>query len=170
MLRSLDPQCTPLKHRYDSCFNLWFEGYLQPALDGRPASAGPSSATPTVSLTSGKQVGSSGESSTVQAQPEERHSQLASRQLITNWSYAFRSRGDRRVLSPGRDEHMGEIETGHAATHEAASQAVRAIDRRGKTRAQIKAEEYEAGCGQLWRDYQGCLRVSSWTAYTQCRR
>ncbi|EIW67710.1 hypothetical protein TREMEDRAFT_33545, partial [Tremella mesenterica DSM 1558] len=30
---SLSPECSPFKQRYDSCFNLWFEGYLQPALD-----------------------------------------------------------------------------------------------------------------------------------------
>ncbi|KLT45085.1 hypothetical protein CC85DRAFT_241470, partial [Cutaneotrichosporon oleaginosum] len=30
---SLAEECTPLKQRYDACFNLWFEGYLQPALD-----------------------------------------------------------------------------------------------------------------------------------------
>jgi len=31
MASSLSPQCTPLKHAYDQCFNSWFEGYLQPA-------------------------------------------------------------------------------------------------------------------------------------------
>jgi hypothetical protein len=35
------------------------------------------------------------------------------------------------------------------------------IDTRGKTRAQIKAEEYEKACGGYWRDYQSCLKVSS---------
>lgn len=30
--RSLNPECTPLKHAYDSCFNAWFEGYLKPAV------------------------------------------------------------------------------------------------------------------------------------------
>jgi hypothetical protein len=34
------------------------------------------------------------------------------------------------------------------------------IDTRGKTRAQIKAEEYEKACGGYWRDYQSCLKVS----------
>jgi len=29
MAESLDPKCTPLKHKYDACFNTWFEGYLQ---------------------------------------------------------------------------------------------------------------------------------------------
>jgi Uncharacterised protein family (UPF0203) len=32
MASSLSPQCTPLKHAYDSCFNAWFEGYLEPAV------------------------------------------------------------------------------------------------------------------------------------------
>jgi TRIAP1/MDM35 family protein len=30
MADSLSPACTPLKHEYDSCFNVWFEGYLEP--------------------------------------------------------------------------------------------------------------------------------------------
>ena len=34
-----------------------------------------------------------------------------------------------------------------------------AIDIRGKTRAQIKAEEYERNCGQVWKDYHQCLKV-----------
>ncbi|KIM54359.1 hypothetical protein SCLCIDRAFT_17698 [Scleroderma citrinum Foug A] len=32
MAQSLSPECTPLKHAYDSCFNSWFEGYLEPAV------------------------------------------------------------------------------------------------------------------------------------------
>ncbi|KIK90966.1 hypothetical protein PAXRUDRAFT_150653, partial [Paxillus rubicundulus Ve08.2h10] len=32
MAHSLTPRCTPLKHAYDSCFNTWFEGYLEPAI------------------------------------------------------------------------------------------------------------------------------------------
>ncbi|KAJ1018583.1 hypothetical protein NDA16_004865 [Ustilago loliicola] len=27
-ISSMSPECTPLKHRYDSCFNLWFKDYL----------------------------------------------------------------------------------------------------------------------------------------------
>jgi TRIAP1/MDM35 family protein len=30
MSHSLAPECTSLKHAYDSCFNSWFAGYLQP--------------------------------------------------------------------------------------------------------------------------------------------
>ncbi|CAA7263568.1 unnamed protein product [Cyclocybe aegerita] len=32
MSQSLSPKCTPLKQNYDSCFNSWFEGYLEPAV------------------------------------------------------------------------------------------------------------------------------------------
>ncbi|KAF8959973.1 mitochondrial distribution/morphology family 35/apoptosis [Flammula alnicola] len=32
MSQSLSPECTPLKQKYDSCFNSWFEGYLDPAV------------------------------------------------------------------------------------------------------------------------------------------
>lgn len=38
MAHSLAAECTPLKLKYDSCFNAWFEGYLQPAVS---ASANP---------------------------------------------------------------------------------------------------------------------------------
>ncbi|KAJ3733859.1 mitochondrial distribution/morphology family 35/apoptosis [Lentinula guzmanii] len=32
MAESLLSECTPLKKEYDSCFNAWFEGYLEPAV------------------------------------------------------------------------------------------------------------------------------------------
>ena len=32
MAHSLSSECTPLKHAYDSCFNAWFAGYLEPTL------------------------------------------------------------------------------------------------------------------------------------------
>ncbi|KAF4613792.1 hypothetical protein D9613_007723 [Agrocybe pediades] len=32
MSQSLSEECTPLKKEYDSCFNSWFEGYLEPAI------------------------------------------------------------------------------------------------------------------------------------------
>jgi TRIAP1/MDM35 family protein len=31
MSQSLAPECTQLKHAYDTCFNNWFAGYLQPS-------------------------------------------------------------------------------------------------------------------------------------------
>lgn len=30
MASSLSADCTPLKLKYDACFNAWFEGYLEP--------------------------------------------------------------------------------------------------------------------------------------------
>ncbi|KAI0646710.1 mitochondrial distribution/morphology family 35/apoptosis [Trametes meyenii] len=32
MSQSLVEECTPLKRKYDACFNAWFEGYLEPAV------------------------------------------------------------------------------------------------------------------------------------------
>ena len=32
MADSLSPECTPLKSKYDTCFNAWFECYLEPAV------------------------------------------------------------------------------------------------------------------------------------------
>jgi TRIAP1/MDM35 family protein len=40
MAQSLEQGCTQLKLEYDSCFNSWFEGYLEPAVS---ASASPES-------------------------------------------------------------------------------------------------------------------------------
>lgn len=37
MASSLSPECTPLKTTYDTCFNAWFEGYLEPAVSKTPA-------------------------------------------------------------------------------------------------------------------------------------
>lgn len=39
-MSSLDPSCTPLKHRYDSCFNSWFQDYLAvPLVSGSSSSS-----------------------------------------------------------------------------------------------------------------------------------
>ena len=42
MAQSLAEECTPLKLKYDTCFNAWFEGYLEPAVS---ASATPEQRT-----------------------------------------------------------------------------------------------------------------------------
>ena len=39
MSQSLSPECTPLKKEYDSCFNSWFEGYLEPAVAASSSSS-----------------------------------------------------------------------------------------------------------------------------------
>ncbi|CAL1708364.1 unnamed protein product [Somion occarium] len=36
MANSLTDECTPFKREYDSCFNAWFEGYLEPAVAASP--------------------------------------------------------------------------------------------------------------------------------------
>lgn len=36
MAHSLSEECTPLKREYDTCFNAWFEGYLEPAVAATP--------------------------------------------------------------------------------------------------------------------------------------
>ncbi|KAJ7600822.1 mitochondrial distribution/morphology family 35/apoptosis [Mycena floridula] len=36
MAQSLSADCTPLKLEYDSCFNAWFEGFLEPAVATSP--------------------------------------------------------------------------------------------------------------------------------------
>jgi TRIAP1/MDM35 family protein len=36
MAESLSSECTPLKHAYDTCFNAWFEGYLEPTTSQKP--------------------------------------------------------------------------------------------------------------------------------------
>lgn len=50
MSQSLAPECTPLKHSYDACFNAWFEGYLEPAIaagsNGGSGKNGSSAASP----------------------------------------------------------------------------------------------------------------------------
>lgn len=35
------------------------------------------------------------------------------------------------------------------------------INTEGKTRAQIKAEEYDRNCGAIWHEYRGCLHVGT---------
>ncbi|KAH7912361.1 hypothetical protein BJ138DRAFT_1100332 [Hygrophoropsis aurantiaca] len=46
MAHSLSPECTPLKHAYDSCFNTWFEAYLDPHPTNPSASSSHKSTSP----------------------------------------------------------------------------------------------------------------------------
>jgi hypothetical protein len=76
--------------------------------------------------------------------------------LITNWANAFRSRtiplnGDTPL------EDAVDPSTSHVAPE--LQRSSYKIDTRGKTRAQIKAEEYEKACGEPWQLYQTCLKV-----------
>jgi hypothetical protein len=138
--RSLSPACTPLKTTYDSCFNLWFEGYLQPALDNAPSTsnstiaAAPAQVQPTTSR--------------VATSPQKAR-------LITSWSSAFTRKAHPTHTIPPRS---GETEPTNAVN---SSTPQAAIDNTGKTRAQIKAEEYDRACGEVWKEYQSCLKVST---------
>lgn len=154
--RSLSPECTPLKHRYDSCFNLWFEGYLQPALDTTRSVSYPAPiASPSL-----PQV----QSATIVQQQAEPRTQK--RTLITSWANAFPShRSATLSQTKSRQPNSSTLEGTSFPAYNYPdpvyenSQSMN-IDTAGKTRAQIKAEEYERACGQLWKDYQGCLMVS----------
>jgi len=60
-MESLDPECTPLKKTYDSCFNRWFERYLSVADHAQyvtPSSPPPQSSSST--NTAASQPGGSG--------------------------------------------------------------------------------------------------------------
>lgn len=85
------------------------------------------------------------------------------RPLVTSWSNAFpsRSRSTIAVESDLSESSQSESPSLRVATPQDTSP----IDTRGKTRAQIKAEEYERACGEHWREYQDCLKVSTvWMA------
>ena len=159
--RSLDPQCTPLKHRYDSCFNLWFEGYLQPALDARSstslntrlANAAQEHAPVRQNLDTPAPQDETASSSD-QSEPSLR------KPLVTSWSSAFPSRV-RSTTAVETEDQPAALQSEKSSVHVATPQTLVPIDTRGKTRAQIKAEEYERACGEHWRRYQECLKVSS---------
>ena len=161
--RSLSPECTPLKHRYDQCFNSWFEGYLQPALDAAhtsqtnppqpPQSSSPIFTTPIIPV--------EGEAGPSKLKPvvDQR------KRIITNWSNAFPTRTHSTNPVPG----TGENEARGGYVHQYGNQAretfepltdAEILDNKGKTRTQLKAEQYERECGAAWRDYQKCLKVS----------
>lgn len=154
--RSLDPECTPLKHRYDSCFNTWFEGYLQPALDSRSTEILSSRQQPSAS-TSSSSTTSPAQSTTSEIATQEVQSEIPLRKpLVTSWANAFRTR-PRPVIDEAPLEDISDSYISHDVPEMQRSSYK--IDTRGKTRAQIKAEEYEKACGEPWRLYQSCLKV-----------
>lgn len=139
--RSLSPECTPLKHRYDSCFNLWFEGYLQPALDNDHART--EAYIPTAPTTQPIPLShdtAPGPSKTPAAR------------IITNWSLAFPSK-------PTATRQPIASETQTAASPAPPVEEPYVPDTKGKSRSEVKAEEYERRCGEAWRSYQTCLKV-----------
>ncbi|WWC87070.1 uncharacterized protein L201_001956 [Kwoniella dendrophila CBS 6074] len=179
-MESLSPECTPLKHRYDSCFNAWFEGYLQPALDASSSSSSSSSsvsATSTSSQPSLTASSSSSSSSSITSTtlspthtPQDQQ-QNARKPLITSWATAFPSRRSSKAVqdvssnTSGVEQHehhwydfaLSEPEP-ESSTQAQLQTKLEQIDTKGKTRSQIKAEEYQRNCGKFWEDYQGCLK------------
>ncbi|KAK6903911.1 hypothetical protein L486_03487 [Kwoniella mangroviensis CBS 10435] len=175
-MESLSPECTPLKHRYDSCFNAWFEGYLQPALaaasslSSSSTSSNPSPITPTTPQLP---------LSTTSTPPTPQINQTIQREpLVTSWASAFPSRrlfarkssssttptsGAQGNGQPVQEEehhwyNFALSESEPEPESEIVSEAAEAIDTKGKSRSQIKAEEYQRNCGRFWEDYQGCLK------------
>lgn len=138
--RSMSPACTLLKIRYDACFNSWFEGYLQPALDASRAARShvPLNDTPAIPVLS-KPV------------------PTAAPRLVTSWAAAFRPRDSRTVAN--RTAHHPLIQTLNPGNRIWQPIEEAATDVTGKTRAQIKAEEYDRACGEPWQRYQLCLTV-----------
>jgi len=45
MAQSLSAECTPLKTKYDSCFNAWLESYLSPEVTAAVSKTGSGSST-----------------------------------------------------------------------------------------------------------------------------
>lgn len=43
LMDSISPQCTPLKHKYDGCFNAWFQEYLGAATNAEAEQSAQSS-------------------------------------------------------------------------------------------------------------------------------
>jgi len=138
--RSLSPKCTPLKQRYDSCFNAWFEGYLQPALDSAPRRtivATPLSAETVVNA--------------ALPQIPQEHTP----RIITSWASAF----TKRPIQGDVPETLTASPASHVVSSHPIPTSHAAVDVQGKTRAQVKAEEYERNCGQAWKEYHACLTV-----------
>ncbi|CAO1639370.1 unnamed protein product [Sympodiomycopsis kandeliae] len=70
-MSSLSPECTPLKHRYDTCFNSWFEEYLSLGTDSS-ASSSSSTATPSGSSFWGRSSSANSSNSTMLDSKEKR--------------------------------------------------------------------------------------------------
>lgn len=150
--RSLAAECTPLKRTYDSCFNTWFEGYLQPALDQTRLQAGLSD-TP-------REPASIPESTGLTAATE-RQLDAPRRFLSTSWSSLFATSS---TTPKSSSEALPPLaQPAHIMNREllpTTGLPIPITETKGKTRAQVKAEEYERLCGSRWRDYQKCISVS----------
>ncbi|WWC59426.1 uncharacterized protein I303_101982 [Kwoniella dejecticola CBS 10117] len=218
-MESLSPECTPLKHKYDSCFNAWFEGYLQPALASAaagadtissnsssssdastsfssPSSYSNGSNTPNTSVTSDALASDvpipSSLDSCFGSSSKSNGEARKSNSLATSWASAFPSRSLFTKSHPSKRSKSSETspstEQGNAAPvrgqgqerererehhwydfggseaepvqQPGSSTGTEEMQMKGKTRAQVKAEEYQRNCGRFWEDYQGCLKTA----------
>ena len=81
---------------------------------------------------------------------------------MTSWSAAFKPR---RAQTPPTTSSANDQQAPFQSLPQDTGQQPQAnveqtpIDTTGKTRAQLKAEEYDRACGQVWRNYQTCLTV-----------
>ncbi|ORX37198.1 hypothetical protein BD324DRAFT_625140 [Kockovaella imperatae] len=162
-MESLSARCTPLKREYDSCFNAWFEGYLQPALQtGHPVyESGPSSSpSPSTSVVDNESQESHRASSVHRAGPSvPGPAGTADRKMNPlNWSSAIGA-ANRKVHQESRT-----ADAYHPPQHDNDDSESRpifvSIDPKGKTRAQVKALQYERACGQVWQQYRACLQAA----------
>lgn len=99
VMDSLSSECTPLKHKYDNCFNLWLQDYLSVSPSNHPSN-----------------------SSSPSAKEENKWS---------SWSTSSRDRKD-------KGDEAGQR----------------------RQRNLILKETLEKDCGELFREYQKCVKVS----------
>ncbi|OCF37498.1 hypothetical protein I316_00622 [Kwoniella heveanensis BCC8398] len=197
-MESLSPECTPLKHRYDSCFNAWFEGYLQPALAASASASVSTSASSSENLASASgSTSQTGAPATLRTDSTPSSAPVKKTPIITSWAHAFPTRY-RRKAKPSSDPNSTSSSSSSSSTNVGGLSAGTAepeqehhwydfpfddtpsepeyetdlplsggtgpggagIEMDIKTRARIKAEEYQRNCGKVWEEYQGCLKKS----------
>jgi hypothetical protein len=142
--RSLSPECTPLKHKYDSCFNAWFEGYLQPAITYSASTSSPNSESSQASSPAPPPPN-----------PNTHHHHPIKERLFSLVPY------DPEVDEPELEiEVEDDIEEEEEEEEEEVEEASRDTVLSVQDRAKAKAEEYERNCGGVWKEYRACLQVS----------
>lgn len=142
-----------MKRHYDKCFNSWFEGYLQPALDASHSDPVVENSTPE-SSDMGRKVKPIPPLSEAHPPINDDPTQL---EIRTSWASSI---GRRLSIEPSPKRALDEPLDAVVNMGEGIVQEASPIEVSGATKAQIKAAEYQRLCGEGWRDYQACLRVS----------
>lgn len=158
MADSLSPECTPLKKDYDTCFNAWFAGYLEPAVrimandkaddptaaaNTAPPSSTHSSSSPSLSFWSSNPPFSSSSSSSSSSSPSSSSSLPPS-----------------SIIAPQLTKQ--ELQQQHKqeqAQREAQKKARREAQAQREQYAKEKAEEFQRRCGPIWEQYRLCTQV-----------